>query len=369
MLLSRINELLAAACGAQSALDTAVTLPAALFNDADWFEVERRVAHNGWVAVCRSADVAEVGRFVSADVFGEPVVIVRGRDGVLHALSNVCRHRSMTLVEGSGSAPSLQCPYHLWTYRHDGSLLHAPSMEGAAGFDTADVCLPRFAVSEFHGWVLVNVDGTARLLVDSSPRLDSLLTEQRVREMVHVHSIDYPSPWNWKISVDNFLESYHHRGVHPHTLDAAFPGAQSFAADSGDEPWAGVDHVSVVDDIDPFVAIVAFPTLMFAINRGLSMTWFRLRPLATDATMLTVEFYVLPEFAGEPEIVQRFVDRLVAINAEDIRVNTRTAAGLKSRFAEAGRISHLEAPTWTFRKWLLDNARQAAKTTPPGPVE
>jgi phenylpropionate dioxygenase-like ring-hydroxylating dioxygenase large terminal subunit len=176
--------------------------------------------------------------------------------------------------------------------------------------------------------------------------------------MMHVRSVEYPSPWNWKISVDNFLESYHHRGVHPGTLDATFPGAQSFASDSGDEPWAGVDHVSAVDGFDPFVAIVAFPTLLVAVARGVGMTWFRLEPLTTDTSMLTIEFYVLPEFAEDVDFVQMFVDAGVEINAEDIWVNARTAAGLKSRFAQQGRISHLEAATWTFRKWLLDSARK-----------
>jgi phenylpropionate dioxygenase-like ring-hydroxylating dioxygenase large terminal subunit len=230
-------------------------------------------------------------------------------------------------------------------------------MDGASRFDAAEVCLPQFAVAEWHGWVLVNIDGAEQGLNDSSPRLGTLLTEHRVGEMVRVESLKYPSPWNWKISVENFLESYHHRGVHPNTLEPLYPGAQSFGLDSAGEPWAAIDHVSVIEGFDPFVAVVGFPTLMFAISRGVGMTWFRLEPKTADHTELTIEVFVLPEFANDHDVVKVLVDSLVEINAEDIPINARTAAGLKSRFAKPGRISHLEAPTWVFRRWLLDNVR------------
>ncbi len=139
---SRVHELLGQAAGCETALKRAVTLPAELFTDPEWFDAERRVIHRNWVAVCRTADVTAEAQYVAVDVAGEPVVVIRGRDGVLRAMSNVCRHRSMTIVEGSGSISSLCCPYHQWTYRHDGTLINAPSMEQAEDFDVNDVCLP-----------------------------------------------------------------------------------------------------------------------------------------------------------------------------------------------------------------------------------
>ncbi len=177
--------------------------------------------------------------------------------------------------------------------------------------------------------------------------------------MVRVDSLTYPSPWNWKISIENFLESYHHRGVHPSTLEPMFPGARSFVPDSHDEPWAAIDHVSVVAGAEPFIAIVAFPTLMFAIVRGLGMTWFRVEPVDVDETMLTIEIFVLPEFADDASVKEMLAGSTAAINAEDISINARTAAGLRSRFAQPGRISHLEAATWEFRNWLIGQIRES----------
>jgi choline monooxygenase len=351
----RIAEFVACAAQSQEELATAVTLPRELFNDPAWFAAEQsRLLHRGWIAVTRSAALNEPGQFVAVSIGDEPVAVIRGRDGVLRAMSNVCRHRSMTILEGAGSTSSVQCQYHLWTYRHDGTLVHAPSMDQAAGFVAAEVCLPQFAVDEWQGWVLVNIDANATPLSQSCPTLDALLTEHRVGEMVSVGSMEYPSPWNWKISIENFLESYHHRGVHPETLEPTYPGAKSFASDSGPELWTGIDHVSVVEGIDPFVAIVAYPTLMFAIVRGVGMTWFHLSPLSVDATHLRIEVLVLPEFADQPEICQLLLQSTKAVNEEDIPVNRRTAAGLRSKFSEPGRISHLEEATWNFRRWLLN---------------
>ena len=323
-----VEQLLRAAAGCLRPLSEATTLPPRMFSDPEWFEAERlKLFHGGWIAVARSDEVAEPNEYVTTSIAGEPVVVIRGRDGVIRALSNVCRHRSMKIIEGVGSVPSLQCPYHQWTYRLDGSLLNAPLMDAADGFDAAAVCLPEFAVTEWQGWVFVNIDANAAPISDAVPTLTALLTEHRVGEMVRTGTLDYPSPWNWKISVENFLESYHHRGVHPTTLDWTYPGSKSFVPDSGDEPWGAVDHVSVVEGQEPFIAIVMYPTLMFAILRGIGMTWFKLSPLTAVTSHLTIEIYMKPEMVEFGEAV---LEGTRAINDEDVAINRRTAEGFDS---------------------------------------
>ena len=351
---ARIDQLVDQASGCLEPLERATTLPAVLFSDPGWYEAERTtLLHRGWIAVARSSELGEPNRYVTATIGDEPVVVVRGRDGQLRALSNVCRHRNTVILTGAGRAPSLQCPYHRWTYRHDGSLASAPEMERSEAFDAAELCLPTLGVEEWHGWVLDNVDGAAPSLAASAPALDELMSENRVGEVVPIGSLDYPSPWNWKISVENFLESYHHRSVHPRTLEPGTPGAKSFARYVGAEPWSAIDHVSVIDDEEPFIAIVFYPTLMFAILRGIGMVWFRLEPLTATSSHLTIECYQLPEVPDDPETVRRRLAGNAAVNDEDVPINEMTAAGLRSRFATPGPISHLEAATWHFRQWLL----------------
>ena len=351
----RIAALLAEAEVCRRPLSEARSLPPALFHDAAWYDLEReRLFHGGWVAVCRIDEVASPNDFVTASIAGEPCVVVRRRDGDLAAMSNVCPHRGSTIVgDAAGSAPSFQCSYHLWTFAHDGRLRSAPAMYAAEGFELASVCLQQFAVEEWHGFVWVNVDAEARPLSGSAPQLDQLFEENRLSEVVPVGRVEYPSPWNWKISVENFLESYHHRGIHPETLDTSYPGLKSFATLPGDEPWSGVDHVRV-DDGEPFIALAVYPSTLIAINRGIGMIWFRLAAVSVDHCHLVIEPFVLPELADEPGIGELYLAGLRAINDEDALINERTAAGLRSKFAAPGRVSHLEGSPWHFRRWLLD---------------
>lgn len=336
-------------------LERATTLPAALFSDAEWYAAERTTLfEGGWIAVARSSALSEANQYVTATIGCEPVLVVRGRDGRLRALSNVCRHRNTVMLSGTGRAPTVQCPYHLWTYRHDGTLVSAPHMEQSDIFDAAALCLPTLAVEEWHGWVMVNVDAAAPSLATAVPTLDALMTDHRVADVVPIGSLDYPSPWNWKISVENFLESYHHRSVHPQTLEPGTPGAKSFARFAGNEPWSAIDHVSVIDGEQPFVAIVVYPTLMFAILRGVGMVWFRLESRSASESHLTIEVYQLPEVPADPDVVRRRLAANAAVNDEDVPINEMTASGLRSRFATPGPISHLEAATWHFRQWLLN---------------
>ncbi len=343
-------------------VERAASLPPASFTSPEWFDTERELFHASWVAVARSAELSEPNSFVTADIAGEPVVVVRGRDDRLRALSNVCPHRSTTIMgEQSGSAPSLQCGYHLWTFNHDGQLRAAPDMDQVDGFDPGSVCLSSFAVEEFHGFVLVNIDGDATPIIEAAPGLDALLTEHRVGDMVSVGSFACPSPWNWKIIVENFLESYHHRGVHTETLEPRYPGSKSFVPSTGDEPWCLLDHVSVEVDHEPFMVFALYPSTLVAINRGFGAFWFRPEPRSVDHTHLTISAHLLPEIADTPGIGEATLEGLMAINDEDAAINARTAAGMRSKFARPGRISHLEAAAWHFRRWLVQRMSEVVE--------
>src|SRR3989442_2229815 len=102
----------------------ASVLPSRTYHDPGIFawEIEHWFARD-WVWVGREEDAAEPGSFFQATVAGEPLVVVRGRDGELRAFYNVCRHRGTLIVEeAAGRAVRFQCPYHAWAYELDGGL-------------------------------------------------------------------------------------------------------------------------------------------------------------------------------------------------------------------------------------------------------
>ena len=82
--------------------------------------------------------ISSPGDFLTVDLLGEPIIVVRDRAGKVRAFANTCRHRGTRLVSGSGRCPAIRCPYHSWTYSLTGELIGAPGMEGVVSFNKAD---------------------------------------------------------------------------------------------------------------------------------------------------------------------------------------------------------------------------------------
>src|SRR6185369_1281747 len=128
-------------------LSSASTIPSRCYLEPGFLAAENeRVFGRTWQLVGSEADVADPGRFFTTTVAGEPVLVARGADGALRALSNVCRHRAGPVASGSGSCRALRCGYHGWGYGLDGRLLGTPEFEGVGDFRKDDVALPPFRV-------------------------------------------------------------------------------------------------------------------------------------------------------------------------------------------------------------------------------
>jgi len=334
--------------------EQATSLPPERYIAPDVFAEEReRVFAQHWIPVAREEDVAEPGDFITIDIAGDPVVVTRGRDGALHAMANVCRHRNTTIAEGRGNVASLQCPYHRWTYRLDGQLLAAPNMDGIDGFTVDEICLPPLAVDTWLGWVFVNMKVDAAPLAPQLTGLEAICAAYDLASMQRVGVLHYHQTWNWKITLENFAESYHHAGVHGTTLQPIFPGERSWAEPNNGQPWMSLDHVSLDDTQPPFTASAAFPLLMFSIVRPFGLVWFRLEVHDVEDVDLDLQGFLSPEHANDDGVAHLFLDGLRMINDEDVIVNRRTAQGLHSRYAQPGRISRLEAGCHQFRQWWI----------------
>ena len=125
-------------------LERAFALPAHCYAGTESLARDRRaVFARGWQCLARADQLAHPGDHVVAEVAGVPLLLVRGDDGVLRALHNVCRHRAGPLATCDGrGAKRLRCHYHGWSYALDGRLLSATEMDEACGFDAASVRLP-----------------------------------------------------------------------------------------------------------------------------------------------------------------------------------------------------------------------------------
>lgn len=349
----------------------ASTLPPAFYTSGDVFEAERtRVFRRNWVSVGRASEIPEPGDRFRIDVAGEPLLILRGRDGEVRALSAVCRHRWMLLGGGAESSGTIACPYHKWTYALDGSLMAAPLMDKAEGFDRADCALPSFPCEVWNGFLFVNLSGDAAPLSQALAPLAEEFAPWKMDEMEVVGRIEFDQPYNWKVLVDNFMESYHHFAIHPETFEPNYPAAIS-RPEVTNAPWAALrmphkgNEVSdtlfkPLDGIPDrarrgFSVFNVYPSMLLAVLAD-SVIWYRLEIESAERFRLTVYLLAHPASLDVPDaedLKAFFREATFAVHMEDIAACEGVQKGLMSGTARAGRLSHLEGAIHEHQKWLL----------------
>ncbi|MEM9913159.1 MAG: aromatic ring-hydroxylating dioxygenase subunit alpha [Pseudomonadota bacterium] len=212
--------------------DRPTGMPGAFYTSQTQFEHEARtVLRTGWHCLGRADEIAQPGDFFTVQLLNEPLLVVRGDDGDVRVLANVCRHRGMPLAEGRGRTKRFVCSYHAWSYGRDGSLLRAPRMENA-GFNAKTCKLPEHQVQLWNGFIYVNIDRNAAPF--EHPQLDAMLAPYRTKDFRLVHVAEENWHTNWKCLVENFMEGYHLSVVHPQTLHGYTPSGLSRKLVSGE---------------------------------------------------------------------------------------------------------------------------------------
>ena len=191
--------------------------------DPDIYEFElERIVYRNWILAGHQSELPVPGDFKVMTVARESAIIVRGKDGIIRAFANVCRHRgSLVCLEARGNTRKFMCPYHGWVYGTDGSLLAARDMPES--FDRSEYGLKPVSCELIHGLIFVaftdnppSVDNCRRELAEPMAMFDFENLKVAARR-------DYPIPANWKLSIENYQECYHCATAHPdyarmHTL-------------------------------------------------------------------------------------------------------------------------------------------------------
>jgi len=344
-------------------LEEASTLPAAFYTDPRVFELERRTTFSGnWQLVARADQLAAPGRYVTAEVAGEPLVLVRGADQVLRGFFNVCRHHAAAVMtEPEGSAPHLRCPYHGWTYGLDGALRGTPDFGGVCHFEKGQNGLRPVELDEWEGFVFVRLEtGGPPLREELGAALVGEIAGLGLGELTFVERRRYLLDCNWKVFVDNYLDGgYHvphlHRGLDSvleyseYTIENGPRHClQSSPLVAGDRP-----EVAAVRRGDRARYYWLHPNTMINCYQGM-MDINLVRPLAVDRTEVLFDFYFADVATEEArarcrasiEVSQRIQD-------EDVAICASVQRGLRSRAYDAGRLSvRREAGEHLFHRLL-----------------
>ncbi|MEL7013408.1 MAG: Rieske 2Fe-2S domain-containing protein [Pseudomonadota bacterium] len=351
--------------------DRPTGMPGAFYTSQAQFEHEARtVLRSGWHCLGRVDEISQPGDFFTVQLLNEPLLVVRGDDGEVRVLANVCRHRGMPLAEGRGRTKRFVCSYHAWSYSRDGSLLRAPRMENA-GFDAKTCKLPQHRVQLWNGFIYVNIDRDAAPF--AHPELDAMLAPYQTEDFRLVHVAEEDWHTNWKCLVENFMEGYHLSVVHPQTLHGYTPSGLSRKLVSGDGYTSYAANYP--DNIAPRGQ--GAPGLSEAERQRSSLFAKFPCQVASQAASLLVSLSIFPVHASlirvkwtmsvyrdnlDADTIRKRIALWNEVNREDREKLERMQIALHSDYALEGPLAgdDYEGTIRDFQTWL---AREDAKLT------
>ena len=320
------------------------TIPSRYYFAQEVLEAENRnVFGRTWQLAGHADKVREPGQFFTTTIADEPLLIIRGSDGELRALSNVCRHRAGPVAKGEGKRPVLQCGYHGWTYGLDGSLLQTPEMSGIECFDRGDYSLPRFRAELWNDLVFVNLDPAAASLGDFLGDLSGRLASRDYAGFRVAATKEWTLDCNWKVYVDNYLEGYHIPIVHPGLFrEIDYPRYRTETMVNYSiqvAPLKRPERIRVSDTGENVDYFWVFPNLMLNVYPD-NFSTNLIVPLGPGRTLTIFERYFRdPDGPG----VRKRIDETIAfsdeIQIEDIGICEAVQRGLRSLRYENGRYS------------------------------
>lgn len=376
-----------------------MTLPERAYRDQALFDLEvDRLFGRAWTLVGHVSELSGPGAFLTTTIGREPVLVVRGMDGELRAMSNVCRHRASLLLEGSGTARKvIRCPYHGWTYKLDGALGAAPYARGFAHMDRSTIRLPAYRTSELGGLVFACTDPDAPDLLDVygdvADFFGSLhLHERKVlrfvgdratllrpwgdRSAAYSHRYQEDFDVNWKTMVENYQEDYHVPVGHP-SLVRLLNIKETDGADgvAGEYSWVPLRTQPSKRWLERVYQRIArpmphmppqfagcwgnaylWPATFFEIYPHHVDTW-QLFPLGLSATRAVTMTLVDPGANLQDKLARILAHRLQGdVMHEDVTLTGRVVRGLRAPSYDRGMLNdQIESSVIRFHDMLLDH--------------
>jgi Rieske 2Fe-2S family protein len=357
----------------------ATLLPARAYHDAAIYDWELdEIFLRDWIAAARAEELPEPGSFILRDLFGENVLIVRGRDDVIRAFYNVCRHRGTAVEERTcGKAVRFQCPYHAWIYDLDGRLVRAKHTEDLDDFSLDTFGLTPIRCETWQGFVFLCFNDDEAVTAPLGAYMGDWFEHHAgfgrdMSTLRRAARLTYDVAANWKIVAENYSECYHCPGVHP-LLNKLTPYdlGEDFLADG---PWKGgwmvfadgCDTMSVSGSRDGRPLLYArdetearriyyyilWPNLIVSVHPDYVLT-HQAWPDGPNRSTVHCDLYVEGDRVDDLDVsgALEFWD---ITNREDYHVVELQQQGTRSRSWTAGRYSNQEASVHAFDIMVAD---------------
>ena len=322
-----IHDRLPATGESTDALDPTRIVDNRVYYDPAIYQRESdRIFARAWQLVCHESEVAKVGDFYTTVIADSPIIVVRGKDNVVRAFYNTCRHRgALVVADACGQASSLRCPYHFWVYSLEGDLIGVPGEEAYAGSGFAK---DRFPLVALHcdvilGLVFVNPDAEPVMTLADwlGPEVIETLRVPLANASYTVAKVRTAAlAVNWKVWAENARDGYHVPFVHPFFRRASPPGSYRICANGHAIQGLGMSQEGMDPQLWDDLQRDRLPGL--EPNDGYIVTLF------PDATIMVRSNFIsidLQHLTGVKDLV--FEERLLAIAGESDEIIERRSLG------------------------------------------
>ena len=353
-------------------------LPGMFFTSQDVLEVEKNFFfRDSWLCLGLVHDVPEDGGVYPVTIVDQPLVIVRDRDSTIRVFNNVCSHRGAQLIDKNRRCTTIVCPYHGWSYALDGELKQTPHVGGeniheCQEINKSDLGLKEVRSGIWAGLIFVNLSGQAQSFDDFIKPLGDRWQDIDVSLLEHVKDLGQQPTFNanWKLVVENFVESYHLPSVHQ-SMNSFNPmgdhyqilGGGSFIGQGvkGHKPVDGYagkfkyfpklnpeEYGSGESMYIPGNLIIICMSDFFFVNI--------VTPMSPTVTTERLEMFLIGESASDPALQddrQQLMDMLSQVNNEDIGICESVQKGRSSAAFTGGVFAPIqETTTLHFQKLL-----------------
>ena len=364
-------------------MGSARSLPLDAYTSQELFTTEiERIFRNEWICVGRAEQISQVGDWFSADIAGEPIVVTLNEDGQVRAMSAVCRHRYMTVAQGSGNSRRLVCPYHRWNYDLDGTVVGTPLMDPPTRADGTSCRLPSVHVETWLGFVFVSLAAAPEPLAPQLVGAADTLAPYEISTWRTLIAFDETWPGNWKLALETALEGYHLDGLHA-GLVADMLGSRGSHFVEATNRWScfriDVDFDSELGaPSKPFADgygaedATSSPTISVHPHVNISCSpagavWLNFHPLDPGHTRVTGGYLVPPSeyerISADPDELELTRAVIAQLNREDSSAMVDLQRNAGTRFAEPGLLNEREEALVHFYRYLANQLRTATDST------
>lgn len=351
-------------------------LPNAHYTDPATIAAENEaVLARQWAGLDVASAVPEPGDAKPLSFLGNPLLLLRDREGVVRVFQNICRHRGMILVEEPRKIEgALRCPYHSWCYGLDGRLVATPHVGGPGQNSHPDMDRTTLGLIEVrsHVWrdvVFVNLSGDAAPFEDIHADLIARWAEFD-QPMYHGgpdSTFTLEVQTNWKLAVENYCESYHLPWVHPglnsysrledhyHIEEPGLFSGQGtlvYRQLEGENGAKFPDFDGLSDKWDTAAEyIAAYPNVLLGVHRDHAFAIILL-PVSQDRTVEHVHLYY-PTPDTDEMLRSKNSHLWKQVFEEDVFVVEGMQRGRHAEGFDGGRFSPaMDGPTHLFHDWV-----------------